>query len=259
MDAPITPALDTEEWVQEKKRDSAEVQEELARRSGQVQRRQHELGLHKAKGELVDVLCAPATREIQRRAAERARQAALRSAGIPPPSKRAKMSFDPQKYVGRRVAKIFSLESQDDPNILVDEVFYGTVVRISDSKRVWYFVQYDDGDEEEFNLDDLNKGLQLYEEYKADDDGMGSPIAATDGRSTESGTNDPETSADRVLTPPAAASDNTVAPLAVDTPAVNPAVGTAPSSAGAASNVTETAQEADVVFMGSSQSRHKAG
>jgi hypothetical protein len=165
-----TIVLDDEEWVQERKRVSDEVQEELAKQSGRLRDRQIELGAYTVLADLVDVLSARARDVLRRRAAARARQAAVRCVGIPSPAKRAKTSFDFQQYVGRRVAKAFSLEDKNDPNMVVEEIFFGTVAHISNPKRVWFFVEYDDGDNEEYNLDDLDKGLQLYEVRKEDDE-----------------------------------------------------------------------------------------
>ena len=164
-----TFVLNVDNWVDEKKRASAEAQVELATQSAELRGRQRELGLHKANGQLVDVLCAPARAELQRRADEKAHEEAVKMARVLPPAQRPKAFIDPRQYVGRRVAKIFCLEDKNDPNVLVDMTYFGMVDCISECKQVWFFIKYDDGDNEEYNLDDLNEALQLYKKHESED------------------------------------------------------------------------------------------
>lgn len=164
-----TFVIDEENWVDEKKVASIEAQEELATRSVELRDRQRELCLHKVRGELADVLCAPAREELRRRAAEKARREAVKIARPLPPAKRAKTLFDPEQFVGRRVAKTFSVEDEDDPNVLKEVLYFGTVAKVSDRKRVWFYIKYDDDDDEEYNLDDLTEALDLYEEHESED------------------------------------------------------------------------------------------
>jgi hypothetical protein len=161
--------LDDETWVEERKRASTKAQEELASRSEVLRDRQRELSLHKVNGVLVDVLYAPARAEVRRRANEKARLDAAKKACLLPPAKRSKAFFNPEEYIGKRVAKNFRVEDENDPNVLVDMTYFGTVANVSDSKRVWFFIKYDDGDDEEYNSDELQEALQLYEEHESED------------------------------------------------------------------------------------------
>jgi hypothetical protein len=82
---------------------------------------------------------------------------------------------NPKQFVGKRVAKEFAVQDpeSDDPEKMVDAIFFGTVRYLSDEAKVWYYVKYDDGDGEELDLKDLKWALKLYEANKKDDSTKG--------------------------------------------------------------------------------------
>ena len=61
------------------------------------------------------------------------------------------------KHIDARVAKIFD-----------DGLFFGTITKYDGNANFW-FVLYDDGDSEQFDLRDLNKALRLYKKNAAKD------------------------------------------------------------------------------------------
>jgi hypothetical protein len=86
-------------------------------------------------------------------------------------AKRAKRLADenPQTYLGMRYAKHFPIEDASVAVDLADTIFFGTVKFISDPDRIWFFVQFDDGDSEEVGLEELFVGLDLYNQHKHND------------------------------------------------------------------------------------------
>lgn len=61
---------------------------------------------------------------------------------------------DPKLFVGYRVAKLFLVDG-------VPTIFFGTVVKYS---RPYWDVVYDDGDEEQYDVPDMDAGFALYRE-----------------------------------------------------------------------------------------------
>jgi len=81
-----------------------------------------------------------------------------------PPKKKPRTSEKGRKYVGRRVAKNFLR----DPSVPGEyDVFFGTVMATEvDSEGTLWNIVYDDEDQEDYDEEDLNVGLMLYEEQK---------------------------------------------------------------------------------------------
>mmetsp|Transcript_11768 Transcript_11768/g.27266 ORF Transcript_11768/g.27266 Transcript_11768/m.27266 type:complete len:209 (-) Transcript_11768:317-943(-) len=69
-----------------------------------------------------------------------------------PPKKR------PKHVVDSRVAKFFD-----------GDVYFGTIVGTVEDGDVYWQVRYDDGDREEFDKEDLDTALQVYERHKGED------------------------------------------------------------------------------------------
>jgi len=135
-------------WVSEKKTLSRNVLEELTNRSRSVKDRMRELDPYVQKQELHKVLMIPI--KTRKRG---------RSEKIP----------DPNAHLGKRFAKNFPLEDASIAEESADTIFFGTVKHISDPERLWFFIDYDDGDSEEIGLEELLDGLQLYKLYKHHD------------------------------------------------------------------------------------------
>ncbi|KAL3934864.1 MAG: hypothetical protein SGARI_003205, partial [Bacillariaceae sp.] len=73
---------------------------------------------------------------------------------------------NPRRFVGKRVAKEFAVQDPDFPDDdkkMIDAIFFGTIKGISDDAKLWYLVEYDDGDGEEMGLKDVQFALKLYE------------------------------------------------------------------------------------------------
>ena len=89
---------------------------------------------------------------------------------------------DASKYIGKRMAKHFPTAS----GLVGADIFFGTVKYISDRRKFWFFVQYDDGDSEDVGVGELHEMLDLYEEHKTNDTFV----------------NDRNTNSDRASSPP---------------------------------------------------------
>lgn len=143
-----------EEWLAQKKAASKDMQEIMLDKSIGLRNRKVELQSYIDKGELKEFLgCRTEDeREIKRR--KIASRVVIQN---------------PKQYVGKRVAKEFAVEDPNDSSNMIDAVFFGTVEYISDEAKLWYFVKYDDGDSEEYELKDIQYGLKLYDANKEDD------------------------------------------------------------------------------------------
>lgn len=71
--------------------------------------------------------------------------------------KQKQLQPDPKSHLNRRVCKFFGEDETD--------LFFGVVTSYNEKVKFWH-VDYDDGDEEEFDLDDVNKGIDLYARNK---------------------------------------------------------------------------------------------
>jgi hypothetical protein len=94
---------------------------------------------------------------IQKRKAASPAKATATSAKKSPPKKKEKK--DPFSYCNKRVAKFFQ-----------GNVFFGTISRYVDKAKYWA-IDYDDGDEEEFDETEVQRHMKLYEEHKDSDPG----------------------------------------------------------------------------------------
>ena len=77
---------------------------------------------------------------------------------------------DPKMFLNKRVAKWF----EDD------ELYFGTIDKISrqDEKETWWHVLYDDNDQEEFDIRQVRRALQDYEENKSADPTLNAGISS---------------------------------------------------------------------------------
>ena len=141
-----------ENWISEKKEWSEKVQEELGNLSRMVRSRIHQLKPYKDRGELGEL--------FKKRSANEARDKLEMHFG----NKKAKMSNTDGSYVGKRIAKRFPI---DIDGKACDQVFFGTVQNINDSS--FYFVTYDDGDQEELEAYEIENGIELYDLHKLHD------------------------------------------------------------------------------------------
>lgn len=73
-----------------------------------------------------------------------------------PKSKKPKKQ-DPKSFINRRLCKYFG-ENESD-------LFFGIIASYDEKVNFWH-VDYDDGDEEEFDENDVKQGLALYERNK---------------------------------------------------------------------------------------------
>ena len=149
-----TGAENEEEWILEKKRMSQMVQEELANKNQSIMARKEELQPHIDDGEIAKYL---GYRKRRTGATSKA------SSKKPRP-----ISLENLKhFINRRVAKDFPIGEEGDK--ITYDVFFGSVKYISDEDKLWTYVQYDDGDSEELNYNELMNALKYYEEHKSKD------------------------------------------------------------------------------------------
>lgn len=127
-----------------------------------VRQRKAELdGAYASDGSIVNLLAGPNDKTtVEEKVANT--QVAVSDKEPKAGEKRARASPQQSDFIGRRVAKYF------------DEVlFFGTVDYIhkdeEDDSQLWH-VHYDDGDEEDFDYDQLKEALLLHEEMQAKDD-----------------------------------------------------------------------------------------
>lgn len=140
-----------EDWVTEKKMWSKKVQEELEHVSKSIRIRSRELKPFIEKGEVHQVIKKSSTRR-------------------PHSGKKTKRALENlPSHIGKRIAKAFPIEyasSNADPS---EEIFFGSVMYVSDPRLCWYFVEYDDGDSEDLGFDEVLSGIHLYEQHKHND------------------------------------------------------------------------------------------
>ena len=139
-----------EDWVTEKKMWSSKVQEELGNISRPIRIRIRELKPYIERGEVHKI--------FQRRSRKR------------PPSKKAKKNVENfKKHIGKRIAKAFPIDNGISGENSGYQTFFGTVESLSDTQLLWFFVRYDDGDVEESDIDEVLKGIKIYEQHKHND------------------------------------------------------------------------------------------
>jgi hypothetical protein len=151
----IKEKKEDQKWWNRKRAASKDVQRTMLDKNSSLRIRMAELQTHIDKGELNRFLGCYRTendREVKRRK--------MASRGV---------IANPKQFIGKRVAKEFAVQDPTDSNKMIDAVFFGTVEYISDEAHLWYFVKYDDGDSEEYGLNELQRGIKLYEANKDDD------------------------------------------------------------------------------------------
>jgi hypothetical protein len=143
-----------QKWLNQRKAASKDVQEILLDKNIRLRNRKVELQPYIDTGELKQFLgCRTEDdRDVKRRKM----------------TSRSSIA-NPKHFIGKRVAKEFAVQDPNDLNKMMDAVFFGTVEYISDESKLWYFVKYDDGDSEEYGLNELQHGIKLYEANKDDD------------------------------------------------------------------------------------------
>lgn len=158
------------EWVVQKKAKSAEVLKALIDQSVKVQERKEGLTQHADEdGKVAKYLSQKAEAEHENKIKLLAEQQELQRKQKERPSKKQKRNekVDPSVYLRKRVAKTFPIADPDSPDDqMKDELFFGTITKVNNRKLMWFQVKYDDGDEEEFDMHQLNTGLTYYEEMK---------------------------------------------------------------------------------------------
>lgn len=88
-----------------------------------------------------------------------------------PPAKKQKVvveKADPHSFIGQRAAKAFG-----------KDIFYGKIDKFtaeSDGEEEFWHITYDDGDDEEYDAEDLKVALTLYEKVKAKDPSPAPPV-----------------------------------------------------------------------------------
>jgi hypothetical protein len=144
---------DKEDWVGEKRIASTKVQEDLVEKNNKIQKRKEELdAIKKKEGSVVNMLTSL---ENEKRGEKRPR---------PTPTA---TKDDPKKYIGQRVAKIFEMPSSENVNKTETLLYFGTVDKITDPSNLLWHVQYDDGDEEDYDFREIRAGILLNAKHKA--------------------------------------------------------------------------------------------
>jgi acetyl/propionyl-CoA carboxylase alpha subunit len=143
-----------QKWVFQKKAASKDVQEIMLDKNIGLKTRKIELQTYINKGELKRFLgCfTEVDRDVKRRKMTN-----------------RTVTGNPKQFIGKRVAKEFAIQDPNDSSKMMDAVFFGTVEYISDEAKLWYFVNYDDGDSEEYGMTELQHGIKLYEANRDDD------------------------------------------------------------------------------------------
>jgi hypothetical protein len=144
---------DKEDWVGGKLKASTKVQEDLVEKNNKIQQRKEELDATKKKeGSVINMLTSL---ENEKRGEKRPR---------PTPTTK---KDDPKKYIGQRVAKYFEMPSSENVNKTEILLYRGTVDKITDPSNVLWHVQYDDGDEEDYDFREIRDGILLHAKYLA--------------------------------------------------------------------------------------------
>ncbi|KAG7374592.1 Baf family transcriptional acitvator [Nitzschia inconspicua] len=140
--------------LEQRKVTSKSVQEIMLDKSLALRNRKLELETYIAQGELPQFLGCYTEEEREAKRQKMASRVVIEN---------------PKRYIGMRVAKEFAVEDPNNKGKLTEAIFFGTVEYITDEAKLWYFVRYDDGDCEEYELKDIEHGLKLYDTNKEDD------------------------------------------------------------------------------------------
>jgi hypothetical protein len=133
-----------------KQESSRIVQDDLVKCNKSVLARKEVLDhMKESEGSVASILGTPT---ISKRGKKRAR---------PPKT----FGGDPKIFLNKRVAKWFNDH----------ELYFGTIDAISrqDEKETWWHVLYDDDDQEDFDIRQVRRALQDYEQNKSEDPTLG--------------------------------------------------------------------------------------
>ena len=145
---------DKEDWVGEKLKASTKVQEDLVEKNNKIQKRKEEFDATKKKeGSVVSMLTSL---ENEKRGEKR-----------PRPTPTTTKKVDPKKYIGQRVTKYFEMPSVEDVDKNETLPYHGTVDKITDPSNLLWHVQYDDGDEEDYDFREIRDGILLHAKHLA--------------------------------------------------------------------------------------------
>ena len=134
---------DKEDWVDGKRKASSKVQEALVEKNEKVKMRKVELESGQDRdGTVVNMLSSTGTKNDEQRG-----------------EKRPRPDEDLTKYIGQRIAKYFEMPDSN-------QLYFGKVDKVSDHSNHFLHIQYDDGDEEEFDFSEMRAGILLYAKQK---------------------------------------------------------------------------------------------
>ena len=134
---------DKEDWVDGKRKASSKVQEALVEKNEKVKMRKVELESGQDRdGTVVNMLSSTGTKNDEQRG-----------------EKRPRPDEDLTKYIGQRIAKYFEMPDSN-------QLYFGKVDKVSDHSNQFLHIQYDDGDEEEFDFSEMRAGILLYAKQK---------------------------------------------------------------------------------------------
>ena len=194
--------VNSEVWVAEKKKLASETSQALFDKSEELQK--------KISDEEARIKAAKANGIDESAARKRGQESSL-DAGT---AKKAKTSARGRKrqdkrtmYINRRIAKAF--QQEDENGKLIDEIFFGTIDKIChDDEPIYWHVQYDDDDEEEFDERDIKSGLELYARHEMSDPRKSNAVRDVESAAPEGDDDD---------TPDAAAAAANDGPAPMDT------------------------------------------
>lgn len=182
--------INAEAWVGEKKKLASESAKTLFEKSTDLQKKVEEeekrIAEAKANGLDPDEVLRPDDSSVAGRKRGQSTPNAgatkkARTGTTPGSSKRGRKKQDKKTmYLNRRIAKAF--QQEDENGKLVDEIFYGTIDKlVHESEPVFWHVQYDDDDEEEFDESDVKAAIRLYAIHEKDDPRKSNAAGATEG------------------------------------------------------------------------------
>lgn len=147
-----TSEENNEDWVGDKQEALTKAQTNLEGSSDKIRQRKVELEATKAKEGSIEKAVGP---EEESRPAKQQK--------LTP----RKKSYDPKKYVGQRIAKYFDAPTDDDDGN--QELYFGNVESYREEDKLWH-IEYDDGDAEDFDFDDLRTAVLEYSQNRDKDE-----------------------------------------------------------------------------------------
>ena len=147
-----TSEENNEDWVGEKQEASTKAQANLEESSDKIKQRKIQLEATMAKEGSIEKAVGP---EEESRPTKRLK------------STPRKKRYDPLNYLGQRIAKYFDAPTDDDEEN--QELYFGTVESYREEDKLWH-IEYDDGDAEDFDFDDLRTAVLEYAQNKDQDE-----------------------------------------------------------------------------------------